>query len=82
MQSVLLIVGGSDRLLPSVNEAQRLQKILPNSKMVVLPNSGHACLLEEDINLYGILQQQNFVEPQIQQFEQLVELLEIDTPHG
>lgn len=64
VQSVLLIAGAGDRLLPSVNEAQRLVNILPNAKVVVLPDSGHACLLETDINLYRILREHNFLENQ------------------
>jgi pimeloyl-ACP methyl ester carboxylesterase len=61
-QPVLLIAGGSDRLLPSDLEVQRLESILPNSKTVILPHSGHACLLESDVNLYKILQNQQFLE--------------------
>ncbi|MGH1395293.1 MAG: alpha/beta fold hydrolase, partial [Trichormus sp.] len=61
-QKVLLIAGGNDRLLPSVSEIQRLAKIIPHSKSLILPESGHACLLEEDINLYEILQSHNFLE--------------------
>lgn len=61
-QQVLLIAGGSDRLLPSVSEIERLDQILPNPKTLILPDSGHACLLEEDVNLYKILQDNEFVE--------------------
>jgi pimeloyl-ACP methyl ester carboxylesterase len=61
-QSILLIAGASDRLLPSVQEARRLVNIFPNSKIALLPDSGHACLLEHNINLYQILQEQNFIE--------------------
>ncbi|MBD2515107.1 alpha/beta hydrolase [Nostoc sp. FACHB-973] len=61
-QPVLLIAGGSDRLLPSVTEVKRIANILPNNKIVVLPNCGHACLLEEDINLYEILKDNDFLE--------------------
>ncbi|WP_298911173.1 alpha/beta hydrolase [uncultured Nostoc sp.] len=61
-QPVLLIAGGSDRLLPSVTEVKRIANILPSTKIVVLPNCGHACLLEEDINLYDILKANNFLE--------------------
>jgi pimeloyl-ACP methyl ester carboxylesterase len=55
-QQVLLIAGGSDRLLPSQSEVERLISILPNSKTVLLPDSGHACLLEAAVNLYEIIQ--------------------------
>ncbi|UKO96343.1 alpha/beta fold hydrolase [Nostoc sp. UHCC 0870] len=61
-QAVLLIAGASDRLLPSVSEIQRLGNIIPNSKKLILPESGHACLLEQDINLYKILESHNFLE--------------------
>jgi pimeloyl-ACP methyl ester carboxylesterase len=61
-QATLLIAGGSDRLLPSVSEATRLANIISHSQKVILPNSGHACLLEQDVNLYEILQVNNFLE--------------------
>lgn len=61
-QPVLIIASSEDRLLPSLAEAQRLIDIFPNSQMVVLPESGHACLLEADINLYEILKANNFLE--------------------
>jgi len=54
-QPVLVIASALDRLLPSITEG-RLVKILPNAQMVVLPYSGHACLLEADIKLYEIMQ--------------------------
>ena len=61
-QLTLLIAGGSDRLLPSVNEITRLANLIPNSQAVILPQCGHACLLEEDVNLYEIMQFNNFLE--------------------
>ncbi|NET01680.1 MAG: alpha/beta hydrolase [Sphaerospermopsis sp. SIO1G1] len=61
-QEVLLIAGANDSLLPSVREVERLNYILPKAKNIILPDSGHACLLEEDINLYEILQNHQFVE--------------------
>ncbi|MEH2079335.1 MAG: alpha/beta hydrolase [Nostoc sp.] len=61
-QPVLLIAGASDRLLPSVSEVNRIANILPNNKIVVLPNCGHACLLEQDTNLYKILKDNDFLE--------------------
>ncbi|MBG1261582.1 alpha/beta fold hydrolase [Nostoc commune] len=61
-QPVLLIAGGSDRLLPSVTEVKRIANILPNNKIVVLPHCGHACLLEQDTNLYEILKDNDFLE--------------------
>ncbi|MBW4687068.1 MAG: alpha/beta hydrolase [Komarekiella atlantica HA4396-MV6] len=65
-QPTLLIAGASDRLLPSVSEVKRIANILPNAKTMVLPDSGHACLLEKDINLYEILKSQNFLESKSQ----------------
>lgn len=53
---VLVIASGADRLLPSVLEAQYLTQTLRNAQMVILPDSGHACLLENDIDLYAIIQ--------------------------
>ncbi|MDX2240582.1 MAG: alpha/beta hydrolase [Leptolyngbyaceae cyanobacterium bins.302] len=66
-QPVLLIAGAEDRLLPSVAEVQRLARSLPNSKIVVLPQSGHACLLEADVNLYHIMQEHDFLDASIAQ---------------
>ena len=59
---ILLIASANDRLLPSTSEAIRLGNIFPDAKIIILPESGHACLLEKDINLYEILHQSNFVE--------------------
>lgn len=64
-QPVLLLASYLDRLLPSMSEARRLVNILPDAKMVVLPESGHACLLETDINLYEIMKEHNFLENSI-----------------
>ncbi|MEO1428091.1 MAG: alpha/beta hydrolase [Cyanobacteria bacterium J06633_8] len=61
-QPILLIAGANDRLLPSITEALRLGNIFANAKILVLPESGHACLLEKDINLYDILYQNDFLE--------------------
>jgi pimeloyl-ACP methyl ester carboxylesterase len=61
-QPVLVIAGAADKLLPSVMEAERLVNLLPNAKMVILPNSGHTCLLETDVHLFDILKNQNFLD--------------------
>ncbi len=58
----LIIASAADRLLPSIAEARRLIDRLPQSKMVILPNSGHACLLEKEIDLYDILDRNGFLE--------------------
>jgi pimeloyl-ACP methyl ester carboxylesterase len=52
---VLLIAGELDRLLPSLLEVKILQRLLPKSKTMLLPRSGHACLLEKDICLVDLL---------------------------
>jgi len=60
-QPVLLIGSQEDHLLPSVNEAHRLARIFPNAQVVILPHSGHACLVESDILLIRILQDASFL---------------------
>ncbi|MEH2069687.1 MAG: alpha/beta hydrolase [Nostoc sp.] len=60
-QPVLLIASRDDRLLPSEAEAQRLSHIFHNSQIITLPHSGHACLVEADVNLYQILLSANFI---------------------
>jgi pimeloyl-ACP methyl ester carboxylesterase len=52
---VVLIAGELDRLLSSVSEVNILQQLLPKSKVILLPNSGHACLLERDLYLADLL---------------------------
>lgn len=64
-QSSLIIASRNDRLLPSVAEAERLSALLPNAQTYTLPNSGHACLLEADVDLYNIIQATGFL-PQLQ----------------
>jgi pimeloyl-ACP methyl ester carboxylesterase len=64
-QPVLVIAGGADRLLPSDLEAERLVNLLPNAKKVVLPESGHTCLLEINVNLFEILKSQNFLDDSV-----------------
>ncbi len=47
----LLVAGGRDRLLPSVQEVGRLAERLPRAQVEISPLSGHACLLERQMNL-------------------------------
>ncbi len=61
-QPVLLIASEDDRLLPSVSEVKHLARNLRNAQVVTLPHSGHACLVEIDINLYKIMQKEKFLE--------------------
>jgi pimeloyl-ACP methyl ester carboxylesterase len=60
-QPVLVIASDRDRLLPSVADAKHLLSLLPDARLLTLPHSGHACLLEKDVNLYQILQSQDFL---------------------
>ncbi len=62
IQPALVIASGRDRLLPSVAEAEQLVEHIPNAQMHILPNSGHACLLETDIDLYKIMQATGFMK--------------------
>lgn len=57
----LILAGAADALLPSVAEAKKLIALLPQAKMAVLPQSGHACLLETEVDLFQILLKQNFI---------------------
>ncbi|MDJ0533096.1 MAG: alpha/beta hydrolase [Xenococcaceae cyanobacterium MO_207.B15] len=57
----LAIASAADRLLPSVTEAQKLVNIFPQGKMEILPESGHACLLEGTTDLYEILCKNQFL---------------------
>lgn len=43
---MLLVGSGQDRLLPSLSEQTRLQRLLPNAQRLILPDSGHTALLE------------------------------------
>lgn len=60
----LLLASLADRLLPSLEEAQRLLAILPQAQVYPLPHSGHASLLEETVNLNQILAETGFL-PQV-----------------
>lgn len=61
-QPVLILASGADLLLPSLVEAQRLASLLPHAQVVELPDSGHACLLEAEVNLYEILCDHGFLD--------------------
>ena len=53
-QPVLILASGADRLLPSRGEALRLARCLSWATIRVLPESGHACLLESQIDLSAL----------------------------
>ena len=52
---LLIIASAQDQLLPSVSEAKKLKQMFPDSRMMILPDSGHCCLLETKIDLYKII---------------------------
>nr|WP_063712046.1 alpha/beta fold hydrolase [Coleofasciculus chthonoplastes] len=68
-QPVLILASAADRLWCSLAEAKSLVNYLPNATMSVLPKSGHACLLETDVNLFEILNHQNFLDLSVTQPE-------------
>ncbi|MEB3359080.1 MAG: alpha/beta hydrolase [Synechococcales bacterium] len=61
-QPTLLVAGARDRLLPSLPEINRLARHIAHNRTYVLPNSGHACLLESDVSLWQILKRSQFFE--------------------
>jgi pimeloyl-ACP methyl ester carboxylesterase len=65
-QPVLLIASRFDRLLPSVIEAEKLIDNFADARLHILPHSGHACLLEAEVNLLEIMQTYHFLDnPQV-----------------
>lgn len=48
---VLLVAGAQDRLLPSVDEVNRLSRRFSKVAVEISPPSGHACLLERHLDL-------------------------------
>lgn len=60
----LLVASLGDRLLPSLEEAQRLAALLPDTRIYPLPHSGHISLLEDGVNLGAILRAVNFLPQQ------------------
>ncbi len=61
-QPILVLAAGSDQLLPSEAEAERLISYLPNAQKILLPESGHACLFETEVILGDILRSQRFYD--------------------
>lgn len=60
---VLLVGAKADRILPSVDEVHRLAGFFARSQVVILPHSGHACLVEKDVNLDEIMHAHSFITP-------------------
>ncbi|MGL5035148.1 MAG: alpha/beta fold hydrolase [Microcystaceae cyanobacterium] len=57
----LILASRQDRLLPSVDEGVFLQSLIPQARLAVLPDSGHACLLEQNVSLTEIFQHQGLL---------------------
>ncbi|MEO1131705.1 MAG: alpha/beta fold hydrolase [Cyanobacteria bacterium J06639_1] len=58
----LAIASARDRVLPSVNEVRRLAERLPQVAIEILPDSGHACLVERDVNLFEIFEARGMLD--------------------
>ncbi|KAL3693711.1 hypothetical protein R1sor_007362 [Riccia sorocarpa] len=59
----LLIASAKDRILSSMTEGARLQRVLSNAKRVVLPESGHTALYEDNVNVADIMSSNGFDHP-------------------
>ncbi|OAE25357.1 hypothetical protein AXG93_4620s1720 [Marchantia polymorpha subsp. ruderalis] len=57
---VLILASEKDQLLPSLEEAKRLKKIIPNSTYRKFPQSGHMLLVEEGFNLASMIKATGF----------------------
>jgi pimeloyl-ACP methyl ester carboxylesterase len=58
----LIMASAKDRLFPSIAEAFRLKSTFQNAQVVMLPESGHTCLLETDVKLYEIMKEHHFLD--------------------
>ncbi|WP_013334698.1 alpha/beta fold hydrolase [Gloeothece verrucosa] len=58
---VLLIASKGDLILPSLSEIKRLAPYFKDVKTITLPNSGHACLAQTNVNLRLLLQKAEFL---------------------
>jgi pimeloyl-ACP methyl ester carboxylesterase len=52
---VTILAGEKDQLLPSVREGKFLAKEIPNARLIVLGDSGHACFLSRRFSLAEVL---------------------------
>ena len=46
-----VIAGSADRLLPSVEEAARLEKLIPGCRQILLEGHGHAPLFDGRVDI-------------------------------
>lgn len=56
----MVLAGGSDMVLPSRQEADRLAGVLPRAFAKVLPRSGHALLHEPGLDVVALMRQEGF----------------------
>ncbi|GBF88231.1 alpha beta-hydrolase [Raphidocelis subcapitata] len=61
----VVVVSARDRMLPSLAEGARLQRLIPGAKRVILPNSGHAALLEFGVDLASLLADAGMAPPRL-----------------
>ena len=54
-QETVIYCAAKDRVLDSKQEGTRLQSLMPNARRVILADSGHTALLEDEINLADML---------------------------
>ena len=58
---IQLLASTEDKVLPSVDECRRLQRLLPNARVTELQGSGHVPLLEARISLRRVLRASGLV---------------------
>ncbi|PKA55273.1 Acyltransferase-like protein [Apostasia shenzhenica] len=56
----LVLASGRDQLFPSTEEAKRLCRILPNSRVRHFNNSGHNLFLEDSFDIVSVIKDSNF----------------------
>ena len=59
----LVVASAADKLLPSLAEAARLVRTMPDARRLVLPESGHTALLESANCLASLLRRSGFLPP-------------------
>ena len=59
---ILIMVGGKDILTPQKN-SEKLNELLPNSRLIIIPEVNHALLLEQGMEVTNLIKE--FVEYQI-----------------
>lgn len=62
-QRVFVLAGGGDWLIPSADEAEALQALLPHCRARVLPLRSHALLQDSDMDLAALLREEGFYTP-------------------